>query len=206
MASAPAWSKGEDRILRESFPEGGSALCSDMLARTRGAVNRRAAIIGVQRAHGWRRVPLTRQIGACLPKRPAAERFRNGFDVVDECWIWRGAKSDKGYATFRDDSGKKVAVHRWAYERAFGPVGEGLVLDHLCRNPGCCNPAHLEAVTNSTNVLRGKRSALKSAPTECKHGHAYPGNERRDKHGHRSCKECARINGRKYDADRRARR
>jgi hypothetical protein len=29
------------------------------------------------------------------------------------------------------------------------------ILDHLCRNRWCCNPAHLEPVTSAENVRRG---------------------------------------------------
>lgn len=34
-------------------------------------------------------------------------------------------------------------------------VPPGLMLDHLCRNRGCCAPWHLEAVTARVNTLRG---------------------------------------------------
>jgi hypothetical protein len=35
------------------------------------------------------------------------------------------------------------------------------MIDHLCRETLCCNPEHLEAVTNRENTLRGKVSALR---------------------------------------------
>lgn len=37
-----------------------------------------------------------------------------------------------------------------------GPIPDGLQLDHLCRNPSCVNPAHLEIVTGAENIRRGK--------------------------------------------------
>ena len=37
---------------------------------------------------------------------------------------------------------------------------EGLVIDHKCRNRLCCNPDHLEAVTQAVNVQRGKQTRL----------------------------------------------
>jgi hypothetical protein len=52
--------------------------------------------------------------------------------------------------------GKTVSVHRHNYITKFGPVPEGLVLDHKCCNPRCVNPDHLEAVTQKENVQRGK--------------------------------------------------
>ena len=36
-----------------------------------------------------------------------------------------------------------------------GSIGDGLVIDHLCRNPRCVNPDHLEPVTTAVNTLRG---------------------------------------------------
>lgn len=87
------------------------------------------------------------------------------------------------------------------YELVVGPVSDGLVLDHLCRNRSCVNPAHLEPVTIGENVQRGVHAnAIK---THCKRGHALtaenclPG---KLKVGVRQCRIC--IN----DADREKRR
>jgi hypothetical protein len=143
-------------------------------------------------------------VGCVAPKRPAIERWREGYVVQGDCWIWTGYRDPKGYARFRDDEGRKVCVHRFAYEAMRGQIPQGLVLDHLCRSPGCCNPDHLEPVTNAVNVQRGLRGRLRLIPDSCRKGHPYPENARFDRHGRRSCKECSRASGRKYDASRRA--
>lgn len=87
-----------------------------------------------------------------------------------ECWEWQGALSH-GYGLLRVD-GKMVLAHRLAYEATRGPIAGQL--DHLCRNPRCCNPAHLEDVTQRENILRGVGvSAINAKKTHCPQGHEY---------------------------------
>ena len=76
------------------------------------------------------------------------------FDVGD-CWTWTRAKVD-GYGQVRDPDAGRVQVHRALWEILVGLVPEGLELDHLCRNRACANPDHLEPVTRSENVRRGR--------------------------------------------------
>jgi hypothetical protein len=80
-----------------------------------------------------------------------------GFGTA--CWIWSGAICMKGYGRIKID-GRRVGAHRVYYERLIGPVPKGLHLDHLCRQPGCVNPAHLEPVTSRENSCRGLRAKL----------------------------------------------
>ena len=65
------------------------------------------------------------------------------------CWIWtRGTRNGYG-GTSRGE-----IVHRTLYERANGPIPEGMVLDHLCRHTLCVNSDHLEPVTSLENLRR----------------------------------------------------
>lgn len=49
------------------------------------------------------------------------------------------------------DNGQSRFAHRVAFEKARGPVPEGFVLDHICRNPPCVNVDHLRIVTQKQN-------------------------------------------------------
>lgn len=109
----------------------------------------------------------------------------------DGCWEWTGSRNSAGYGlTFLD--GRPSKAHRALWVRTHGPVPEGLELDHLCRNRGCVNPAHLEPVTHRTNILRGKGITAEYAQkTHCPKGHPYSGyNLRVTTPGARKCRVC----------------
>lgn len=80
-------------------------------------------------------------------------------DVETGCWEWGLNKSPEGYGlAWRD--GRMRAAHRVFWEEANGPIPDGLPLDHLCINPSCVNPDHLEPVTHLENVRRSRRAKL----------------------------------------------
>lgn len=123
------------------------------------------------------------------------ERFWKSVDRrgAEECWPWLGSKDTSGYGTIMW-GGRRVGTHVLAYELVVGAVPEGLVIDHLCRNRACCNPAHLEPVTHRENVLRGRGpTAINARKTHCNHGHEFtPENTYLQQNGGRGCRECHR--------------
>lgn len=75
----------------------------------------------------------------------------------NECWGWTGHRTHDGYPTlcdFRTGKVVNVYVHVLSHKMHIGPVPEGYEVDHLCRNPECTNPRHLEAVTRVENLRR----------------------------------------------------
>ncbi len=73
---------------------------------------------------------------------------------MSACIEWTGRRDRYGYGRFWRDGGW-VKAYRAAYERAKGPIPDGLEIDHLCRNRGCVNPDHLEAVTKRVKHAPG---------------------------------------------------
>jgi len=68
----------------------------------------------------------------------------------DDCWLWRGARSGKGYGNFQF-GGRTYGAHRIAYLLKHGQSPAGAVIRHTCHNPDCVNPDHLVLGTHTTN-------------------------------------------------------
>lgn len=110
-----------------------------------------------------------------------AEAFWQRVDQTDACWLWTGYRDRNGYGRLH-----KAFAHRVAYELVTGPIPQGLQIDHLCRNPSCVRPEHLEAVTRQVNVQRAY-----AIRTHCPYGHLYDeANTYRNAEGHRKCRKC----------------
>ena len=86
------------------------------------------------------------------------QRLSDKFTIdPDGCWRWQRTGTKKGYGQFTmPKQGKPMKLaHRVLYELMVGPISEGMIIDHLCRNHACVNPGHLEVVTQQQNVKRG---------------------------------------------------
>ncbi len=130
------------------------------------------------------------------------------------CWLWTGfiekTGSAAGYGKFQMSTGYCEWAHRAAHLLFKGPIPNGHVIDHLCRNPRCVNPKHLEAVTQRENTRRGTgTSAINAKKTHFPAGHPYDQANtylQRSKYG-RQCRICqnekSKLRIRRYRAARR---
>ena len=91
-------------------------------------------------------------------------------DPATGCWIWQKAVKANGYGQTKRH-GKNVYAHRLAYEMCHGPIPDGQVVDHLCRNRRCVNPDHLELVSPGENIRRGQTGKGQTMKGKCANGH-----------------------------------
>lgn len=114
-----------------------------------------------------------------LPPESINRIFRKIIiDKKTDCWIWKGCLNN-GYGEVRVNK-KGYRVHRLMYAWLVKPIpmGKGRdipVLDHICNNRACCNPTHLQLISDKENILKGNgATAKKSRQTHCKNGHLLP--------------------------------
>lgn len=110
-----------------------------------------------------------------------------GVGSFTACWIFGDGT---GYGTFSPDTGVIVKAHRYAYETLIGEIPEGLHLDHLCRQPACVNPWHLDPVTPAVNTHRGQGHG---SETHCPQGHPYDDENTYRLQGRRYCRTCRKA-------------
>lgn len=130
------------------------------------------------------------------------KRLRNG------CWVWTATRTPPGYGRVSINRSSTYS-HRVMYMALVGEVPAGFHVDHLCRNPPCCNPAHLESVTPAENMRRSpiQPSTINALKTECIRGHPLVGDNLITKAGGgRVCRACRLARQRALSAEKKAER
>jgi hypothetical protein len=102
--------------------------------------------------------------------------FWSRVDRSGECWVWTGAKNEKGYGVVGvPGEHRTTKAHRMAWEIYNGPLPPGQCVLHRCDNPACCRPSHLflgsRADNNADMCLKGRhRSGSSKTPADaCKY-------------------------------------
>lgn len=153
------------------------------------------------------KLPWRKEAFKGVPRRPQStwDRFNSKLlPGPGDCWAWAGAHFKTGYTLFvmrgSDEKWRPALAHRIAYELYIDLIPDGFQIDHLCRNRGCVNPWHMEAVPQRVNILRSMSpSAIAHREDRCQQGHEFtPENTilRPNRPGKRECRECVRARDR----------
>jgi len=129
-----------------------------------------------------------------LGETPEEELLEQAKKRDDACWLWKAARHPGGYGAIAVKGSRRIALaHRYIYELLVGPIPNGMQLDHLCRQRGCVNPAHLRVVTSkeNSNAPGSKCGSHFRLKTHCPKGHPYDsGNTYIGRAGARVCRAC----------------
>lgn len=165
-----------------------------------GACRKTCKVCAKETMRRWRK---RQSAGVPCHRLPQDVRFDRDTCYAGDCIIWTGYTCDKRYGRFTLN-GQSMPAHRYAYERRFGKVPDGLVLDHLCRNTFCVNPAHLEPVTVKENNYRCPSLEIirkwQRSKTHCPNGHPYSGENLYvvKSSGWRYCRACMGVSTKKW--------
>ena len=91
------------------------------------------------------------KIGNSYAKRSLTERFLEKVNVggEDECWEWVANCFQDGYGAIGVD-GKLKGAHVVSWELYHNrKASRRCVIHHMCGNKKCCNPNHLQEISNS---------------------------------------------------------
>lgn len=104
-----------------------------------------------------------RQFCSIKCNNASSHRVTSIFDRLERyqikregCWGWSGGDDGFGYGTLssrdKKNSDSPEKAHRISYEKAFGPIPDGMQVCHRCDNPPCTNPDHLFLGTAKDNA------------------------------------------------------
>lgn len=126
-------------------------------------------------------------------------RLMTKVKITRGCWLWMAADNGLGYGKIYI-RGRLYLAHRLLYAILRGPIKE--TMDHLCRNPRCVNPWHLEDVSMLENCLRGESIWAQNArKTHCVNGHPFTEeNTYLWTDGTRKCRLCNKLRKREEHA------
>lgn len=153
---------------------------------------------------GWPEALLNAPLGyVYVPLEVMLERFWSKVhkNTSTGCWDWLSSLSIGGYGRLAYKAMGVNYAHRFSWLIHGNKIPSGLQIDHLCRNRKCVNPDHMEVVSSRENTIRGENfCALQVRQTHCKWGHPFDQSNTyiNPFNGERHCRECARINGRRF--------
>lgn len=144
------------------------------------------------------------------------------FSLPDDgCIHWSGSTDVDGYGRFTK-GGVHYKAHRFAWELFYGPIGDGLSIDHHCHNVAaeaglcaggrdcahrrCVNVKHLRPLAPAENTKASPTSTAsrRSTQTHCVNGHLLDEANTRRAKNRRTCRTCARAAQERFQSKRRS--
>lgn len=116
---------------------------------------------------------------------------------LDACWPWTACRTAAGYGRYSVGRNHVENAHRVAYFLVYGK--QPITTHHRCRFKPCCNPSHLESVTDREHGERHRWSI-------CGNGHSltpdnvYVINDRSKGYPIMRCSTCRRESRARYRA------
>lgn len=130
-----------------------------------GCGERTTPAIKTSTKNGWVKGEPLRYIHGHNRRKSATEYL---VDPDTGCWIWlRAIAYARGGYGISYDGQKPRDAHRVFYERHKGPIPAGWHLHHMCHNPPCVNPNHLEPrePVEHARLQRSMKLSMKDART-----------------------------------------
>lgn len=120
--------------------------------------------------------------------------------TANGCYEYNGYRNEHGYGQFREASTNKLLrIHRVVYREVIGLLRDDEVVMHLCDNPACGEPTHLQKGTQVENMrdMFTKNRDKSAAWTHCPNGHRYPLDRPKGIDSNR-CNICTRERNKRY--------
>lgn len=116
-------------------------------------------------------------------RKPEEDRFWEKVKKIPNgCWEWTADLSYAGYGIFvvkydknNPTTSRSKRAYRYLWEKTYGSVPDGKLLDHICKNRACVKPTHLRAVSHYENAVLYSNSpvARRAKSVSCPNGHKY---------------------------------
>ena len=93
------------------------------------------------------------------------DAFEKNTERRGDCLIWTGSVTGAGYGQITVD-GKRLYAHRYAWERANGPIPDGMSIDHRehC-DTRCVEVKHLRIATHAQNIANRSGAQVNNKST-----------------------------------------
>lgn len=186
------WTKREDRILAELYPDNPTLVVAKKLKRTYSAVSQRAINLGLKKSEAFMNSQNSGRIQK-LSKKGEQYRFKKGHATYNKGKRWEEYMSQQaiersrsttfkkgnepmntkhdgyirisrdGYEEIRVTKGKFVHRHRLIWEQNNGPIPKGMIVVFKDKNPRNLTIDNLELITRAENM---KRNTIQRYPQE----------------------------------------